>query len=94
MTQSADRLAPVLDWLHREGRLMPNMGRFVDQLMLRSVAAGMPIWRFYVGLQIVHPQMLATGFLWRRGYNPRLAQPLRADCRRWFRQDRAAGLLA
>ncbi len=67
MTQSADRLAPVLDWLHREGRLMPNMGRFVDQLMLRSVAAGMPIWRFYVGLQIVHPQMLATGFLWRRG---------------------------
>ncbi len=67
MIETADRLAPVLDWLHREGRLMPNMGRFVDQLMLRAVAVGMPIWRFYIGLQLVHPQMLATGFLWRRG---------------------------
>ena len=67
MTPTIDRLAPVLDWLHREGRLMANLGRLIDQLMTRSVAAGLPIWRFYLGLQLVHPQMLATGFLWRRG---------------------------
>lgn len=67
MTPTSDRVAPVLDWLHREGRLMANLGRLIDQLMTRSVAAGLPIWRFYLGLQLVHPQMLATGFLWRRG---------------------------
>ena len=60
------RLKPVLDWILTEGRLEPGLGRFVDQLMKRAVAAGLPIWRFYIGLQLVHPQMLATGVLWRR----------------------------
>jgi adenylate cyclase len=70
------RLKPVLDWLLAEGRLEPRLDRFVNQLMTRAVAAGLPIWRFYIGLQLVHPQMVATGVLWRRdeGYEevPRL----------------------
>lgn len=61
------RLQPVEDWILAEGRLEPDLGRFVDQLMNRAVAAGLPIWRFYIGLQLVHPQMVATGVLWRRG---------------------------
>jgi len=61
------RLRPVLDWLLSEGRLESHLDRFVDQLMIRAVAAGLPIWRFYIGLQLVHPQMVATGVLWRRG---------------------------
>lgn len=61
------RLQPVLDWILSEGRLEPDLGRFVDQVLTRAVAAGLPIWRFYVGLQLVHPQMVATGVLWRRG---------------------------
>jgi adenylate cyclase len=65
-TDSA-RLKPVLDWLLGEGRLEPRFDRFVDQLMTRAVAAGLPIWRFYIGLQLVHPQLVATGVLWRRG---------------------------
>jgi len=66
---SADsaRLRPILDWIVAEGRLEPDLGRFVDRLMSRAVAAGVPIWRFYIGLQLVHPQMVATGVLWRRG---------------------------
>jgi adenylate cyclase len=60
------RLLPVLEWILSEGRLEPDLGRFVDQLMKRTVAAGLPIWRFYIGLQLVHPQMVATGVLWRR----------------------------
>ena len=75
-TAHSARLQPVLDWIVTEGRLEPNLGRFVDQLMKRAVAAGLPIWRFYIGLQLVHPQMVATGVLWRRdeGYEevPRL----------------------
>ena len=61
------RLRPVLDWLMREGRLEQNLPRFVDGLMARATAAGLPIWRFYIGLQLVHPQMVATGVLWKRG---------------------------
>ncbi|HET6194761.1 MAG TPA: hypothetical protein VFE12_03360, partial [Acetobacteraceae bacterium] len=75
-TADSARLQPVLYWLVTEGRLEPDLGRFVDQLMKRAVAAGLPIWRFYIGLQLVHPQMVATGVLWRRdqGYEevPRL----------------------
>ena len=61
------RLRPVLDWLLGEGRLETRLDRFVDELMQRAVVAGVPIWRFYIGLQLVHPQMVATGVLWRRG---------------------------
>jgi adenylate cyclase len=50
-----------------EGRVERNFGRFVDGLMTRAVAAGVPLWRFYIGLQLVHPQMVATGVLWKRG---------------------------
>jgi adenylate cyclase len=63
----SSRLRPVLDWLMSEGRLEQNLSRFVDGLMTRATAAGLPIWRFYIGLQLVHPQMVATGVLWRRG---------------------------
>jgi adenylate cyclase len=70
------RLQPVLEWVVTEGRLETALGRFIDQVMKRAVAAGLPIWRFYIGLQLVHPQMVATGVLWRRdqGYEevPRL----------------------
>ena len=61
------RLRPVLDWLLSEGRLEQNLSRFVDGLMARATAAGLPIWRFYIGLQLVHPQMVATGVLWKQG---------------------------
>ncbi len=61
------RLRPVVDWMVSEGRLEQNLSRFVDGLMSRAVTAGLPIWRFYIGLQLVHPQMVATGVLWKRG---------------------------
>ena len=35
--------------------------------MDRVVKTGLPIWRFYIGLQLIHPQLQAMGFMWRRG---------------------------
>jgi adenylate cyclase len=35
--------------------------------MMRVVAAGIPVWRAYVGLQLIHPNLQAMGFMWRRG---------------------------
>jgi len=67
MNGASERMTPLLDWLMSDGRLAPSMGKFVDQLMTRAVAAGLPIWRFYIGLRVMHPQMAATGILWKRG---------------------------
>ncbi|MCF8533741.1 MAG: adenylate/guanylate cyclase domain-containing protein [Reyranella sp.] len=62
-----DRLAPVAEWLSRDGRLIATPADFIAQLMNRVVAAGLPVWRFYIGLQLIHPQLQAMGFMWRRG---------------------------
>jgi adenylate cyclase len=40
---------------------------FLEQLMTRVLKAGLPVWRVYVGLQLMHPQLQAMGFVWRRG---------------------------
>jgi adenylate cyclase len=64
---AADRLLPVEKWLLREGRLVRRPDTFLEQLMNRVLEAGLPVWRTYIGLQLVHPQLQAMGFLWRRG---------------------------
>jgi adenylate cyclase len=35
--------------------------------MNRVLKAGIPMWRMYVGLQLIHPQLQAMGYAWRRG---------------------------
>jgi adenylate cyclase len=57
----------VADWLQREGRLLRTPIAFIEQLMNRVQAAGLPLWRMYVGLQLIHPQLQAMGYLWKRG---------------------------
>lgn len=64
---AADRLLPVEKWLLREGRLIRRPDAFLEQLMVRVLEAGIPLWRTYIGLQLVHPQLQAMGYLWRRG---------------------------
>jgi adenylate cyclase len=64
---AADRLLPVAKWLLREGRLVRKPDAFLEQLMNRVLEAGIPVWRTYIGLQLVHPQLQAMGYLWRRG---------------------------
>lgn len=64
---AADRLLPVEKWLLREGRLVRRPDAFLEQLMKRVLEAGIPVWRTYIGLQLVHPQLQAMGYLWRRG---------------------------
>jgi adenylate cyclase len=50
-----------------EGRLVATQARFVERLMNRVLQAGIPLWRVYIGLQLVHPQLQAMGYMWRRG---------------------------
>jgi adenylate cyclase len=46
---------------------VPTPEAFIEQLMAHVIAVGLPIWRFFIGLQLIHPQLQATGFIWRRG---------------------------
>ena len=62
-----DRLAPVAEWLAREGRLVATPAAFMARVMEKVVAAGIPLWRVYIGLQLVHPQLQAMGYMWQRG---------------------------
>ena len=66
--ETADwKLEPILDWLAREGRLLPDMARLVEALAGRLVVAGAPLWRVTIGLQTIHPQIRTMGVAWRRG---------------------------
>ena len=49
------------------GRLIARPAVFMEQLLARVLQAGIPLWRAYIGLQLVHPQLLAMGYMWRRG---------------------------
>lgn len=64
---AGDRLEPVADWLVRAGRLISSPATFIEKLMEKVVQAGLPVWRFYTGLQLIHPQLQAMGYAWRRG---------------------------
>ena len=58
---------PAIDWLMREGRLIPDPAEMLGKLADRLVAAGAPIARLTVGLQTIHPQYRTMGMEWRRG---------------------------
>jgi len=60
------RLDPVIDWIARDGRLEPELPKFIGKLLERTVATGIPLWRFYLGMELLHPQLQAMGVIWRR----------------------------
>ena len=64
---AGDRLAPVAEWLVHEGRLVPMPAVFIERLMNKVLQTGIPVWRVYIGLQLIHPQLTAMGYMWRRG---------------------------
>ncbi|HEY6980798.1 adenylate/guanylate cyclase domain-containing protein [Reyranella sp.] len=61
------QVEPVIDWLVREGRLIADPARLVEEMANRLVAAGAPLARFTIGLQAIHPQWRTMGIQWRRG---------------------------
>lgn len=60
-------LEPTLEWIAREGRLLPTLPAFIEALFERLARAGAPTWRAYLGLQTIHPQLRSMGVVWRRG---------------------------
>jgi adenylate cyclase len=66
-------VAPVVDWLLREGRLQTDASALVEQLAAQLLRAGAPVWRLRLGFFTIHPQLAAWTHIWTRG------QPVRIE---------------
>jgi len=58
---------PIADWLLREARELADSRAVVSELGKRLCAEGFPVFRLFVSLRTLHPQVLAIGLAWRRG---------------------------
>jgi len=66
-THAAWSVAPVIDWLLRDGRLIADPVSLVDALAARLLDAGAPLWRMRLGFFTIHPQLAAWAYIWKRG---------------------------
>lgn len=66
------RVAPIIDWLLREGRLNPDTPRLIDALAERLIEAGAPLWRLRVIFRTIHPEVAVWGYTWVRGRGIRM----------------------
>lgn len=60
-------LAPVADWLFREGSKLSDAGDLLSGLAEALERAGAPILRLRLGFWTIHPLLSALGFQWARG---------------------------
>ncbi len=58
---------PVADWMLYEARELADSRTVVSELGKRLCAEGFPVFRLFVSLRTLHPQVLAIGLAWRRG---------------------------
>lgn len=66
-------VAPVIDWLLREGRLLTETQALLERLAEQLLQAGAPLWRLRLGFFTIHPQLAAWAHVWTRG------EPLRVE---------------
>ncbi len=59
--------ADVAAWMLHEGRSNTHMRDFGDDMCRRIVEAGIPLWRAFCAISTLHPQIVATAYVWRRG---------------------------
>lgn len=62
----AESIDSVIDWLARDGRRIAEGTELVTQLADRLTAIGLPLARISLNLRTLHPQVLATAYLWER----------------------------
>jgi adenylate cyclase len=58
--------AEVVRWMLSEGRRNPRAREFGAEMCQRIVAAGIPIWRGFCFVATLHPEILASAYIWNR----------------------------
>lgn len=72
--RAAWSVAPVVDWLLREGRLSAEPRKLIDTLAAHLLGAGAPLWRLRLGFFTIHPQVAAWAYVWVRGRSTHVEQ--------------------
>jgi len=67
MMQTHSGAASVVAWMLRDGRRNTHMREFGDEMCRRLVEAGIPLWRAFCGIRTLHPQIVASAYVWHRG---------------------------
>jgi len=60
-------VAPVIEWLLREGRLDGDPLALINALAARLLAEGAPLCRLRFAFFTLHPQLAAWAYVWMRG---------------------------
>ena len=55
---------PLLPWLLHEAPSAPSARDLVEQFARAMLAAGIPVWRLWLSVRTLHPQLIGTGFIW------------------------------
>src|SRR5687767_2180122 len=61
------RIDSIREWILEEGRLIPSTAEFLEGLGDALNRAGIPLLRAPLHVRTLHPQLLATMWVWRRG---------------------------
>ncbi|MFN4089968.1 MAG: adenylate/guanylate cyclase domain-containing protein [Alphaproteobacteria bacterium] len=67
---AGDQACGLLEWVLREGRLLPTGREFIGALAARLREAGVPVDRATVNLKALHPQLLAYSYYWQHDEGP------------------------
>ena len=57
----------ICGWLLGAGKTMPRVADLLDGLRSRLLSADVPLSRMMISIRTLHPQILTTGYRWRRG---------------------------
>ncbi|MBV8888299.1 MAG: adenylate/guanylate cyclase domain-containing protein [Alphaproteobacteria bacterium] len=63
----APRIAPLADWLAREGRFLPDNSELFSAFCTRLYRDGLPLARASMHLRALHPQYRGVSRVWRPG---------------------------
>jgi adenylate cyclase len=61
----ADRLSGLAECLARQASAMPPIGDLHAAFCAALVGRGLPLWRSSLGLELLHPELSGSTFLWR-----------------------------
>jgi adenylate cyclase len=60
-------VSSVREWLIDGGRTSPVPAKMIEELCLRLVAAGIPLWRVGFFIRTLHPDIFGRNFIWKPG---------------------------
>jgi adenylate cyclase len=58
---------PVATWLLRDAHDLADARSVISDLCQRLLASGFPLYRLFLSIRTLHPQVAAIGYQWRRG---------------------------